>query len=62
MTSCCNVNKDNMVETTFLQSRQVRYCKGAMFGNCSLMFLTWCQCIMLRQMVQIYTVLQMFSL
>jgi len=51
-----------MVETTFLQSQQVCYCKGAMFGNCSLMFLVQCQCIMLHQMVQIYIVLHMFNL
>jgi len=50
-----------MVETTFLQSQQVRYCKGATFGNCNLMFLVQCQCIMLHQMVQIYTVLRMFN-
>jgi len=62
MTSCCSVNKYSMVETTFLQSQQVCYCKGAMFGNCNLMFLVQCQCIMLHQMAQIYTVLQMFNL
>jgi len=45
MTSCCNVN---VVETTFLHSWQVLYCKGAMFGNCDLMFLVQCHCIMLH--------------
>jgi len=62
MTSCCNVNKYSMVETMSLQSQQVRYYKGAMSGNCNLMLLVHCQCIMLHQLVQIYTALQVFNL